>query len=114
MSARESELKRKHEQELKRLRKVENEAARQARLEKEAKEKEEKERVFKERQEKQRAEAEKTLRAEALQTWVANGGDEASFKKEWPSIRSEMLKRKVLEQDEERRRARLSSGRYNL
>ncbi len=114
MSMRELELKRKYEQELKRLRKVENEAARQARLEKEAKEKEEKERVFKERQEKQRQEVEKTLRAEALQTWVANGGTEEGFKKEWPSIRTDMLKRKVLEQDEERRRARLASGRYNM
>lgn len=45
----------------------------------------------------------------ARRAWVAEGGDEAGFEREWPELRSEMLRARTAERHEQQRRA---SDRY--
>jgi hypothetical protein len=44
-------------------------------------------------------------RRTALEIWKAEGGDPADFEREWPSIRKEQLRRRVIDRAEAARRA---------
>jgi len=60
-------------------------------------------RIRQERAERQKEEEERAKRS-ALTSWTLSGGTEAEFEEAWPSLRIEMLKRRVLE-NEDRARA---------
>ena len=52
-----------------------------------------------------RQKREREMRDSALASWKANGGTEEEFTEEWPSLRTEMLRRRTLEGEEQARTA---------
>jgi hypothetical protein len=61
------------------------------------------EKLHREHQEKR----EQEMKASALHSWVVAGGTEASFEKEWPTLKVEMLRARTLEIEAEGRRGQL-------
>ncbi len=63
------------------------------------------------------AEAEQKTRRERVEkndahaAWIAQGGDEDSFEREWPTLRDEARKRRVIAANEEARRVARSQFR---
>jgi hypothetical protein len=53
---------------------------------------------------------ERIEREAALRAWVADGGNERSFEREWPTLRDEMRRRRVIEADERSRSAQQATG----
>lgn len=45
----------------------------------------------------------------ARRAWVAEGGDEAAFERQWPELRAEALRKRTAQRQEQQRRA---SDRY--
>ena len=68
------------------------------------------------RQQDEKAAREETARREraekesAKRAWIADGGDEASFEKEWPGLRAEGRRRRVLDADQRAREEMRSSN----
>ncbi len=66
------------------------------------------------------AEAEKKARHERMEktdarlAWLAEGGDEASFERQWPSLRDEARRRRVMERSEQAAFAARSQLRRSL
>ena len=48
----------------------------------------------------QKARRERVERNDACAAWIAQGGDEASFEREYPKLRDEARRRHVIEQNE--------------
>ena len=74
-----------------------------------AEEREKQARIRQERAERQKEEEERAKRS-ALTSWTLNGGTEAEFEEAWPSLRLEMLKRRVLEDEANARADQRRSG----
>jgi hypothetical protein len=53
----------------------------------------------KKRAEEEQARAERFAREAARRAWIADGGDEASFERQWDTIRDERRKRRVVDAD---------------
>ena len=51
-----------------------------------------------------KARRERTEKNDAYAAWITQGGDEASFEKEWPTLRDEARRRRVIDANEEARR----------
>ena len=52
-----------------------------------------------------RQKREQEMKDSARRAWTASGGTEGEFEEEWPSLRTEMLKRRTLENEEQARTA---------
>jgi hypothetical protein len=57
-----------------------------------------------------RQKQENEMRDRARRTWIAAGGTGGEFEEAWPSLRTEMLKRRTLEDDANARSAQRRSG----
>ena len=53
---------------------------------------------------------EQEMKKSALVSWESSGGTEAEFEEEWPSLRTEMLRRRTLEAETDARAAHRRSG----
>ena len=53
---------------------------------------------------------ERTEKESAKQAWMRDGGREADFEKEWPSLRDEGRRRRVVDADRRAREVMRSSG----
>jgi hypothetical protein len=53
---------------------------------------------------------EQEMKKSALVSWESSGGTEAEFEEEWPSLRTEMLRRRTLEAETNARAAQRRSG----
>ena len=66
------------------------------------------------RQEREAREAqearERTEKTSAKKAWLADGGREADFEKEWPKLRDEGRRRRVMDSDRRARETQRSSG----
>jgi hypothetical protein len=62
----------------------------------------------------QKARRERVERNDANAAWIAQGGDETSFEKEWPTLRDEARRRRVIGANEEARRVARARLRRNL
>ena len=62
----------------------------------------------------QKARRERTEKNDAYAAWITQGGDEASFEKEWPSLRDEARRRRVISANEEARRVTRARLRRSL
>jgi hypothetical protein len=56
------------------------------------------------------ANREKTERESARRAWIADGGREADFEKEWPKLRDEGRRERVLHADQKARETMQASG----
>jgi len=54
------------------------------------------------------------MRDSARTSWLAAGGTHAEFEKEWPSLRTEMLRRRTIEEDENARGAKTQRSQQPL
>ncbi len=72
------------------------EAYRQAREERETREREERQ--------------EKTARDSARRAWIRDGGSERDFERQWPSLRDEARKRRIMDADQRARESQRSAG----
>ena len=52
----------------------------------------------------QKARRERVERNDVYAAWITQGGDESSFEKEWPTLRDEARRRRVIDANEEARR----------
>ena len=59
----------------------------------------------------QKARRERVERNDAHAAWIAQGGDETSFEKEWPTLRDKARRRRVIEQNEQAARVARSQFR---
>ena len=57
-----------------------------------------------------RRKRENEMRDRAQRTWIAGGGTEGEFEDAWPSLRTEMLKRRTLDNDANARTSQRISG----
>jgi hypothetical protein len=57
-----------------------------------------------------RQKQENEMKGRAQRTWIAAGGTEGEFEEAWPSLRTEMLKRRTLEDDANARASQRRSG----
>ena len=57
-----------------------------------------------------RRKRENEMKDRAQRTWIAGGGTEGEFEDAWPSLRTEMLKRRTLEDDANARTSQRRSG----
>jgi hypothetical protein len=53
---------------------------------------------------------EKTEKESARRAWVADGGREADFEREWPKLRDEGRRRRIVEADQRARAGQRASG----
>jgi hypothetical protein len=56
------------------------------------------------------ASRERTEKANARREWLADGGSEADFQREWPKLRDEGRRRRVVDADQRAREAHRASG----
>ena len=80
--------------------------------------KEQFERDLKARQEREAKEAqerrEQTQKASAMRAWIRDGGAEADFEREWPKLRDEGRRRRVVDADQGARANQRASGVSNI
>lgn len=57
-----------------------------------------------------RRKRENEMKDRAQRTWIAGGGTEGEFEEAWPSLRTEMLKRRTLDNDANARASQRRSG----
>ena len=61
-----------------------------------------------------KARRERVEKNDAYAAWIAQGGDDATFEKEWPTLRDEARKRRVIAANEEARRVARARLRRSL
>jgi hypothetical protein len=53
---------------------------------------------------------ERTEKESAKKAWLADGGKEADFEREWPGLRSEVRKQRVMDADQRARENQRTAG----
>lgn len=53
---------------------------------------------------------ERTEKESARRVWLADGGREADFKKEWPRLRNQARRQRVIDADQKAREAHRAAG----
>jgi hypothetical protein len=56
------------------------------------------------------ANRERTEKESARRVWLADGGRETDFEKEWPSLRNQARRQRVLDADQKARKTMQASG----
>jgi hypothetical protein len=59
---------------------------------------------------KEEANRERTEKESARKAWIRDGGAEADFEKEWPSLRNQARRERVLNADQKARESMQASG----